>query len=331
MSFSIRRGTNISHWLSQSKARGPQRAAWFTEADVHRIKDWGFDHIRLPVDEIQLWTEEGAPEPEAFRLLDAALDWCEDAGLRVIVDLHILRSHYFMQQENPPLFTNPREAAKFVELWLELSHRLSSRNTNLVAYELLNEPVARDATDWNRVSRAAFSALREVEPGRTILLGSNWFNIPENFDKLWLPADDQHAMLTFHFYKPMLLTHYQAPWTDTPLYTGRVQYPGKLALDPVPAALMKYDITYDRTAMERDIQLPVTIRNQTGLPIHCGEFGCYSKAPLPSRQAWYRDTLTVFAANDIAWSNWDYRGGFGLVDATGNTTPIAAELIPAQR
>ncbi len=274
------------------------------------------------VDEVQLWDEAGKPEAEAFRLLEAALDWCEEAGLRVIVDLHILRSHYFMQQDNPPLFANPREAAKFVEMWLELSHRLMGRSNDQVAYELLNEPVARDAADWNRVSQAAYSALREVEPERTILLGSNWFNIPGNFDKLWLPTD-AHALLTFHFYNPMLVTHYQAPWTDTPLYTGRIQYPGKLALDPVPAAVSKYDVEYDRAAMQRDIALPLAIRQQTGLPIHCGEFGCYSKAPLPVRLAWYRDILAVFEENQIAWSNWDYKGGFGLINADGSETPIA--------
>jgi endoglucanase len=49
--FEIRRGTNISHWLSQSRARGAERRAWFTEDDVQRIAGWGFDHIRLPIDE----------------------------------------------------------------------------------------------------------------------------------------------------------------------------------------------------------------------------------------------------------------------------------------
>lgn len=325
MTFTIRRGTNISHWLSQSKRRGAERLAFFTEADVRRLKGWGFDHIRLPVDEEQLWTEDGYPDAEGMRLLNAALDWCESAGLRVLVDLHILRSHYFMQEDNPPLFANPCEAAKFVELWLELSHCLQARPAGLVAYELLNEAVARNHADWNRVASAAFTALREAEPERTIVLGSNWFNVPENFDKLWIP-DDRHTILTFHFYKPMLVTHYQAAWTDTPLYTGRIQYPGKVALDPVPAALGKYDLEYDRAAMARDIALPVTKRRETGHALYCGEFGCFEKAPMPVRLAWYRDIGAVFAEHDIAWANWDYKGGFGLLTGNGTESGVRAAL-----
>ena len=43
----------------------------------------GFDHIRLPVDEEQLWDEAGKKEPEAFKLLHNAIDWCQKKNLRV--------------------------------------------------------------------------------------------------------------------------------------------------------------------------------------------------------------------------------------------------------
>ena len=81
MPFEIHRGTNISHWLSQSAARGDERRGWFTRSDVDRIGDWGFDHIRLPIDEEQLWNEEGKRDAEAFDLLSAAIDWCDRVGL----------------------------------------------------------------------------------------------------------------------------------------------------------------------------------------------------------------------------------------------------------
>jgi hypothetical protein len=42
--------------------------------------------------------------------------------------------------------------------------------------------------------------------------------------------------------------------------------------------------------------------------------------------AWYRDLLAVFAEKEIAWSNWDYRGSFGLVTAAGAETEIAGVL-----
>ena len=93
--FGIRRGVNISHWLSQSGRRGADRREWFTEKDVELIASLGFDHIRLPVDEEQLWDQAGKKEPEAFALLHKAIGWARESKLRVVVDLHILRSHHF--------------------------------------------------------------------------------------------------------------------------------------------------------------------------------------------------------------------------------------------
>src|SRR5688572_4596587 len=79
--FKISRGTNIAHWLSQSDRRGEERAAFFTHNDIAFIDSVGFDHIRLPIDEEQMWDENGKANEDAFQLLDQALTWCHDIGL----------------------------------------------------------------------------------------------------------------------------------------------------------------------------------------------------------------------------------------------------------
>ncbi|MEZ4824977.1 MAG: hypothetical protein R3C61_01585 [Bacteroidia bacterium] len=71
--FDIHRGTNISHWLSQSNRRGAEREAYFTESDVAFLSAQGFDHLRIPIDEMQMWNEAGEKEPEAFALLHNSL------------------------------------------------------------------------------------------------------------------------------------------------------------------------------------------------------------------------------------------------------------------
>ena len=55
-----------------------------------RIKELGFDHIRLPIDEVQFWDEQGNRLDDAWQLLTNALEWCCKHNLRVIVDLHTL-------------------------------------------------------------------------------------------------------------------------------------------------------------------------------------------------------------------------------------------------
>jgi len=85
--FVIKRGTNISHWLSQSDARGEERKNYFTEKDVKYLAGLGFDHLRIPIDEMQLWHENGEKDEEAFSLLQNALDWCAKYKLKAVVDL----------------------------------------------------------------------------------------------------------------------------------------------------------------------------------------------------------------------------------------------------
>ena len=340
MPFAIRRGTNISHWLSQSERRGSARRDFFTQEDVRRIADMGggrFDHIRLPIDEAQMWDEAGNMDSEAFDLLDQALDWCEAAGLKAVVDLHLLRTHHFLDTEDPPLYTDPREEERFANLWRQLSGRLAIRASDQVAYELLNEAVARDPEDWNRVAMSAYQAIREREPDRTIVLGSNWFNQHHTFLKLRVPEDD-HTLLTFHYYYPMFVTHYTASWWAVGGgYTGPVHYPGKpiadadlAAMDPELRRAVEendWNRSFGREAIVEDLQQPLAVKERTGLPLYCGEFGCFDRTPNDLRVAWFRDILAVFDEYDIAWANWDYKGSFGIVDHKGNSTAIADVLL----
>ena len=72
--FRIKRGTNVSHWLSQSEARGDARRLHIQEDDFERLAQLGFDFVRIPIDEQQFWDEEGNKLPEAWDLLTKALD-----------------------------------------------------------------------------------------------------------------------------------------------------------------------------------------------------------------------------------------------------------------
>jgi len=134
----------------------------------------------------------------------------------------------------------------------------------------------------------------------------------------------------------MLVTHYRASWwAGGRGYEGPVHYPGRpIAQADLPAAravlgdaLDDLNQPYDRAHMEADLAQPLAARRRTGLPLYCGEFGVYQFTPAAARAAWYRDFISVLAALDIAWANWDYKGGFGLVDNDGRPTVLAEILV----
>jgi endoglucanase len=332
--FDIRRGVNISHWLSQSDRRGRPRRDWFGRDDMLRLRDAGLDHVRLPVDEEQLYTAGHDREGEAFDLLDAALDWAAEAGLRAIVDLHILRSHHFLN-DVPLLFTDARQAERLAAVWADLSSVLSGRKVEDVAYELMNEPVAPDPEDWNRVSKLPLAAIRQREPERAVLLGSNTSNSVFTFDALDVPRDNQ-LVLSFHYYLPMALTHYRASWSKhQETYKGPVHYPGKQLneddLKLVPEADRQHyeevNQHYDRARIVRDFAGPIAKAKATGLPLHCGEFGVHKVAPAEDAGRWYRDVRSVFEEFDIAWTAWDWRGSFALFNDDGTLTPAGKAML----
>ncbi len=310
-SFKIQRGTNIAHWLSQSDKRGEERAAFFTQKDISFIDSAGFDHIRLPVDEEQLWDESGKRNEDAFTLLNNCLTWCSDAGLRVVLDLHILRSHHFNEKEKP-LWTDTREQDKLIALWKDLSTAVRQWPNAMVAYEFMNEPVADDAEEWNRLLSRVRDSIRRWEPTRTLVVGSNRWQSANTFDQLKIPAGDKNIILSFHFYEPFHLTHYQASWTDLKDFQGEVHYPGQIVAGGKTPDERRI---YNRDTLENMMQKPIRIAKTLGLPLYCGEFGIINKAPVQDKLAWYNDMVVIFEKHGIAYANWNYKAGsFGIVD-----------------
>ena len=314
-SFEIMRGTNLAHWLSQSQRRGAERAAFITERDIKFIDSVGFDHVRLPVDEEQMWDEAGNRNEDAFTLMQNCLDWCQEAGLRVVVDLHILRSHHF-NEDVKPLWTDPAEQDKFIAFWKDLSRFLKERPVAMVAYEPMNEPVADDPEEWNRLLARLVDSLRKWEPSRVLVIGSNRWQSATTFEELKVPQNDTNIILSYHFYEPFFLTHYQAGWTDLRDFKGEVNYPGQIVLN---SNLPEHMRVYNRDTLIRMMEKPLRVASNLDLPLYCGEFGIYRDFFPDAKKAWYNDMISIFEEFNVAYANWNYKSGeFGIVDGSGN-------------
>ncbi|KAA2240949.1 glycoside hydrolase family 5 protein [Chitinophaga agrisoli] len=321
----LKRGTNISHWLSQSRQRGKERAAFFTEKDVSFITEHGFDHIRIPVDEEQLWAEDLTKVKEAFNLLHQALQWCYLHHLNVVIDLHILRSHYF-DAKYKPLWTQPEAQERFLRCWQDLSDELKRYPTSMLAYELMNEPVADSAAQWNELLTRGVATIRAREPKRMIVIGSNRWQSLTSFPELKVPENDPNIILSFHFYQPFTLTHHMASWTKIADYEGPVHYPGptitKKELESLPASIRNLlpgaEQAFDAKVIAAQLQPALQLAQRLHLPLYCGEWGCLNTVPRKDRLNWYKDVRKVLEQNNIAWSNWGYKGkGFGIVGEDG--------------
>ena len=292
--FRIKRGTNVSHWLSQSEQRGEARRLHIQEDDFARLEELGFDFVRIPIDEVQFWDEKGNKLPEAWDLLNNALDWSRKHNLRAIVDLHIIRSHYFnavneADQAANTLFTSEKAQQDLINLWYQLSDFLKNRSCDWVAYEFMNEPVQGH----------------------------------ETMKYLKVPEGDKNIVLSFHYYNPMLLTHYGAWWTPLGKYKGKVHYPGVLvskedfeaAPDEIKADLKQYtEQVWDINTIRAQFKDAIEAAKKYDLQLFCGEWGVYEPVDRELAYNWTRDVLTVFDEFNIAWTTWCYDADFGFWD-----------------
>ncbi len=336
--FSMRTGVNVSHWLSQSKKRGEERKNYITKADCDTIASVGFDYVRIPVDEEQLWDEDGNKEKEAFELLHNAINWALAVNLRVIVDLHIIRSHHFIAESNP-LWSDPAEQEKLIDLWRQLSEELIQYPINMVAYEILNEAVADDPDDWNNLIGKVITEIREKEPERKIVVGSNMWQIASTFPDLKIPEDDKNIILSFHFYDPQTLTHHKAPWNVMSEYEGEVNYPGQIIdtshykelSEKVVEVMREYANGYfTKDTLAKIMSPAIKIAKEKKLPLFCGEFGVYPTIPEDIALRWYKDVCEIFNSNNIAYCHWCYKGDFPVVDENGKPNKKLVSVLTAK-
>lgn len=67
-----------SHWYS-----------WITESDFEQIKAAGLNHVRIPLGYWAIAPLPGDPYVQGqLPILDQAIGWARNAGLKVLIDLH---------------------------------------------------------------------------------------------------------------------------------------------------------------------------------------------------------------------------------------------------
>lgn len=321
--FKIHRGVNISGWLSQATHTGNVRAAYLKQREVDSLARWGFDHIRLPLDEVQMFTDDGSLDTDVFKLVHKAIGWCENANMRVIIDYHTM-----VDSTSNTLWTKTATQNRFVKQWQTIAEELKDYSNDLVAFELLNEPTAPFASYWNTLAAKVISAIRETQPERKLIVGSNnWENV-NDFKYLEVPQGDNNIILTFHFYIPHPLTHYGATWTYMNGITANFIYPGELISDDDFNALTtsqqnsisSYRGYYDKNVLAEFMQLAVNRAKELGgLQLYCGEYGCYH-AERTSKINWITDVTADLDSLAIPYSYWEYKQGFGFCNLSREVT-----------
>ena len=334
--FNIAKGVNCNGWMD---AEAEVRHVSFTAEDFSNIKAWGFDHVRVPVTEQVLFNDDLTLNAEAVADMHKGFREILSNGLKIVFDLHFTRAHHF--GEIPTLWTSEEEQERMMDIWKTLQGELKDYPVTELAYELLNEPMYAPDSVMNALSKRLVAQIRTAEPDRIIILPANDNNRVCKIKDMDVPEGDRNIMLSFHFYEPMLLTHYKASWTELGKadFGDTLQYPGRLMSDEVYARqpeevkqivvpesiynkapehdkwdLEPYDRYQDLDWMRHEWADAISFAKEKGLRLYLGEFGCLPTGGEKSRLAWVKDVVTLAREYGIPYTFWEYNGGFGFAD-----------------
>jgi len=306
MNQRLARTVNIGNALE-----APHEGEWGVtlQADFFKlISQKGFTAVRLPI----RWSSHALTEPpftidpDFFKRVDWAVEQALANDLVIIVNMH----HY----EEMALDANGHQE-RYVAMWKQIAEHYQSY-PNTLLFELLNEPNgALTPNQWNNFFALALDEIRPSNPTRNIVIGpGNWNNI-NRLEELTLPADDQHIIVTFHFYDPFQFTHQGAEWVQGSESWMGTEWKGSSA---------------EKQVLQFNLNKAEQWGKDNQRPIFMGEFGAYSKADMESRIRWTAFMAREAEARNISWGYWEFCSGFGLYDlATGEWhEELVQALIP---
>jgi len=193
--------------------------------DAALLKAWGGNLVRIsfPYSKLVVPGTDG-PGGEGLRLLDAMVDWAEEAGLWYVLDCQETpggnnTAHHCLGGRNA-LWRETTHQDQLVRLWQTLATRYRDRRW-LLAYELMNEPTPPPEftmEPYRAMLLRLVDALRTVDPQRFVVVsGWRWSDVSGLVDDLVLPRP--RLIYTFHCYSPGSVTQEAA------------SYPGRATLE----------------------------------------------------------------------------------------------------
>ncbi len=312
----FRRGVNLTNWFQNNDAHRIQFNKFGAE-DLREIKSLGCDVIRLPIN-VHAMTS-GPPDytidPLLFYFLDQVIDLTESLNLYLILDNHSF---------NPAVNTKPEVEEILNAVWRQMARHFKNRSKR-VLYEVLNEPHGIADSVWNRIQQSVITTIRSVDTVHTIVVGPAGWNSYHNLQ--YMPSyADSNLIYTFHFYEPFVFTHQGAGWTNPPMLSlAGVPFPyidSRMPSCPpdlqgtwIESALDNYPNTGTVGYVRGQLDMAIRFAEQRRVPVFCGEMGVYMPNSASSdRNIWYRIVRSYLEDHGIAWTMWDYKGGFGLFE-----------------
>ncbi len=323
------KGLNLAHWFflpvvaDEKMETSAYLKKWMTIDEVRPIAKAGFNHVRLPIDPDFLqpnWAKGDLRiQPDRLQAIDRAIALIEAEKLGVILDLHPTRR---LQLESQPYGADYQNIEM---IWKTLSDRYR-KNSQMIAYEILNEPLVENPALWHDIAERLVALIRQVDSLHTVIVpahGSSGVGELLSFR----PIVGDRLLYTFHFYAPLVFTHQGATWLENYASLKNIPYPsegspdekvpseGRSQLSPEAQKLWEgyRSSQFNRIQLATQIKQAAQWRDHYQVSLYCGEYGVHNVAPKDDRIRWHQDVSELLTSENMGHALWSYRDGFGLV------------------
>ncbi|MBV9300768.1 MAG: glycoside hydrolase family 5 protein [Acidobacteriaceae bacterium] len=178
------------------------RQQYITKADIDLVRSSGFNSVRIPF-HYKFFLSEN----EGFGLLDAAVAWCRQAKIWIILDMHCAPGGQTGTNIDdswgyPWLFESQQDQELTIEVWRRIARHYRDEPI-IIGYDLLNEPIPhypqllKYNSQLEPLYRRITKAIREVDKNHIIILGGAQWD--SNF-KVFGPPFDSNVVYQFHKY-----------------------------------------------------------------------------------------------------------------------------------
>jgi len=196
----------VTELIGPTKARAfwhAYRQTYITQADVHLIKQAGFNSIRVPLHYKFFETDDA----EGFALVDRLLQWCKEDGLYVVLDMHAAPGGQTGKNIDdsdgyPWLLLDSEAQDHTVVVWQRIARHYKD-NPTVIGFDLLNEPIPNypklaplDAL-LEPLYKKLTVAIRKIDTHHMMIYGgAQW----DGDFAVFGPPFDANALYTWHRY-----------------------------------------------------------------------------------------------------------------------------------
>ena len=326
----LKKGINLGGWLSQCDSTIERYETFIKEEDFKKIKDLGFDHVRVPVDYDLVETEDGK-YTDGFKYIDRAISWAKKYNLDMILDLHETYGFVFDDDSKVQFFSDRNIRERFFKLWEEFANRYA-KYKDMLAFELLNEVTKQEfGPIWNETIIEAVNRIRKIDKDVTIIFGGTRNNSVTDLVNLPI-IDDKNIIYTFHCYEPLIFTHQGAYWIPTMPLDFRINYPLnkedviKAKNGPLKKVYERWggedgfyfgigEDNYINNLFESLLKNTLDFAKKNNIKLYCGEYGVINLADVNAKIRWLSDIHKILEKYDIGRALWSYKEmDYGIID-----------------